>query len=58
MSDINRTIGQQPLFRRVQGLMLGRVVMITFLWLALVTVEFTTDPTPARLPLSYIILIT
>jgi two-component system, NtrC family, sensor histidine kinase PilS len=58
MNNTNRTVGQQPLFRRVQGLMLGRVVMITFLWVALVAVEFTGDPTPARLALSYIILIT
>jgi two-component system, NtrC family, sensor histidine kinase PilS len=58
MNDTNQTVGQYPLFRRVQGLMLGRVVMITFLWAALVAVELSGDPTPARLPLSYIILFT
>jgi two-component system sensor histidine kinase PilS (NtrC family) len=58
MKDPNRTIAQLPLFRRVKGLMLGRVIVITFLWLALVGVELTGDPTPARLPLTYVILIT
>jgi two-component system sensor histidine kinase PilS (NtrC family) len=38
--------------------MLGRVIVITFLWVALLGVELTGDTTPARLPLSYIILIT
>jgi two-component system sensor histidine kinase PilS (NtrC family) len=52
------TVGHNPLFRRVKGLLLGRVVVITFLWVALLVVELTGEPTPARLPLSYIILIT
>jgi two-component system sensor histidine kinase PilS (NtrC family) len=38
--------------------MLGRVIVITFLWTALVGVELTGTPTTARLPLTYIILIT
>jgi two-component system sensor histidine kinase PilS (NtrC family) len=58
MNEPNRTVTQNPLFRRVKGLMLGRVIVITFLWVALVVVELTGDPTPARLPLTYIILIT
>jgi two-component system, NtrC family, sensor histidine kinase PilS len=58
MDNPKRTVTQNPLFRRVKGLMLGRVMVITFLWVALVVVELTGDPTPARLPLTYIILIT
>ncbi len=38
--------------------MLGRVIVITFLWVALVVVELTGGPTPARLPLTHIILLT
>jgi two-component system sensor histidine kinase PilS (NtrC family) len=38
--------------------MLGRVIVITFLWVALVVLELTGDPTPARIPLTYVILIT
>jgi two-component system sensor histidine kinase PilS (NtrC family) len=58
MNNANRTVPQNPLLRRLKGLMLGRVIVITFLWVALVVVERTGDPTPARLPLTYIILIT
>jgi two-component system sensor histidine kinase PilS (NtrC family) len=58
MNDPHQAITQNPLFRRVKGLMLGRVIVITFLWVALVVVELTGDPTPARLPLTYIILMT
>jgi two-component system, NtrC family, sensor histidine kinase PilS len=58
MDDLNGTLTQHPLLRRVKGLMLGRVVVITFLWVALVVVELTGDPTPARPPLTSIILIT
>jgi two-component system sensor histidine kinase PilS (NtrC family) len=58
MNDPTRTIGQNPPFRWVKRLMLGRVIVITFLWAALVVVELTGDATPARLPLTYIILIT
>jgi two-component system sensor histidine kinase PilS (NtrC family) len=58
MNNPNRTLAQHPLFRRVKALMLGRVIVITFLWVALVVMELTGDPTPARLPLTYIILIT
>jgi two-component system sensor histidine kinase PilS (NtrC family) len=58
MNDSNRTIAQDPLFRWVKGLMLGRVTVITFLWVALVVVELTGEPTTSRLPLTYIILIT
>jgi two-component system sensor histidine kinase PilS (NtrC family) len=38
--------------------MLGRVIVITFLWVALVVLELTGDPTPTRIPLTYVILIT
>jgi two-component system, NtrC family, sensor histidine kinase PilS len=58
MSDPNHPVSQQPLFGRVKGLMLGRVIVITFLWVALVVVELTGGPTPARLPLTHIILLT
>ncbi len=58
MSDPNHPDSQQPLFGRVKGLMLGRVIVITFLWVALVVVELTGGPTPARLPLTHIILLT
>jgi two-component system sensor histidine kinase PilS (NtrC family) len=58
MNNPNRSLAQYPLFRRVKALMLGRVIVITFLWVALVVVELTVDPTPASLPLTYIILIT
>src|SRR5262245_60535437 len=58
MTELNQTVPQNPLFRRLKGLMLGRVIVITFLWSALVGVELTGDPTPARLPLTYVILIT
>jgi two-component system sensor histidine kinase PilS (NtrC family) len=58
MNDLHSTVPPNPLFRRVKGLMLGRVIVITFLWAALVVVELTGDPTPSRLPLTYIILIT
>lgn len=58
MHSAHGSSAQGPLFRRVKGLMLGRVIVITFLWVALVVVELTGDPTPARLPLTYIILIT
>jgi two-component system sensor histidine kinase PilS (NtrC family) len=58
MNDANRSAPQHPLLRRVKGLMLGRAIVITFLWGALVVVELTANPTPARLPLTYVILIT
>jgi two-component system sensor histidine kinase PilS (NtrC family) len=58
MSDPNQPVTQKPLFGRVRGLMLGRVIVITFLWVALVVVELTGGPTPARLPLTHIILLT
>src|ERR671919_2787750 len=58
MNNPNRSLAQHPLFRQVKGLMLGRVIVITFLWVALVVVELTGDPTPTRLPLTYIILVT
>ena len=58
MNNPNQTVPQNPLLRRVKGLMLGRVIVITFLWVALVVVELTGDPTPTRLPLTYIILMT
>src|SRR5687767_1392155 len=58
MNNLNGSIAQSSLFRRVKGLMLGRVIVITFLWVALVMVELTGGPTPARQPLTYIILIT
>jgi two-component system sensor histidine kinase PilS (NtrC family) len=58
MSRARSSGAHHPLFRRVKGLMLGRVIVITFLWVALVIVELTGDPTPARLPLTYVILIT
>jgi two-component system, NtrC family, sensor histidine kinase PilS len=58
MDGMNQTVPQNPLFRRVKGLMLGRVIVITFLWVALVVVELTGDTTPARLPLTYVILST
>ena len=58
MNDPSQTVPQHALFRRLKGLMLGRVIVITFLWVALVVVELTGDPTPVRLPLTYIILIT
>ena len=54
----NQTAPLNPLIRRVKGLMLGRVVVITFLWVSLVVLELTGDPTPTRLPLTYVILIT
>ena len=54
----NQTASQNLLFRRVKGLMLGRVIVITFLWVALVALELTGDPTPTRQPLTYVILIT
>lgn len=38
--------------------MLGRVIVITFLWSALMGVELTGTPSAARLPLTYIILLT
>ena len=58
MDITDQTVIQDPLFRRVKGLMLGRVIVVTFLWVALVVVELTGDPTPTRLLLTYIILIT
>ncbi|HEX9867121.1 MAG TPA: hypothetical protein VGC99_00765, partial [Candidatus Tectomicrobia bacterium] len=58
MNDPHATATLNALFRRVKGLMLGRVIVITFLWAALVVVELIGDPTPSRLPLTYIILIT
>jgi two-component system, NtrC family, sensor histidine kinase PilS len=58
MNDRHSTdIPSVPL-RRLKGLMLGRVVVITFFWAALVVVELTGDPTPSRLPLTYVILTT
>ena len=51
MNNPNRTMAWDLLFRRVKGLMLGRVIMITFLWVASMVVELTGDPTPARLSL-------
>jgi two-component system, NtrC family, sensor histidine kinase PilS len=58
MHNQTQAAAQNPLFRRVKGLMLGRVIVITFLWVALVVVELTGDPTPTRLPLTCVILIT
>jgi two-component system sensor histidine kinase PilS (NtrC family) len=58
MDNPHQTLAQHPLFRGVKALMLGRVIVITFLWVALVVVELTGGPTPARLPLTYTILIT
>jgi two-component system sensor histidine kinase PilS (NtrC family) len=58
MHNPSQTATQDPLIRRVKGLMLGRVIVITFLWVALVVLELTGDPTPTRLPLTYVILIT
>jgi two-component system, NtrC family, sensor histidine kinase PilS len=58
MHNPSQTVTQNPLNRRVKGLMLGRVIVITFLWVALVVLELTGDPTPTRLPLTYVILIT
>jgi two-component system, NtrC family, sensor histidine kinase PilS len=58
MNDRHSTVTPSALFRRVKGLMLGRVIVITFLWTALVAVELTGDPTPSRLPLTYVILTT
>jgi two-component system sensor histidine kinase PilS (NtrC family) len=58
MTPVNHRFASDPLWRRIKGLMLGRVIIITFLWMALGGVELTGDPTPARLPLTYIILIT
>jgi two-component system sensor histidine kinase PilS (NtrC family) len=58
MHNPNQSGTQNLLFRRVKGLMLGRVIVITFLWAALVVLELTGDPTPTRQPLTYVILIT
>jgi two-component system sensor histidine kinase PilS (NtrC family) len=58
MPSISQPIAQEPLSRRVKRLMLGRVVVVTFLWATLVGVELTESPTTARLPLTYIIFIT
>ncbi|HSF29585.1 MAG TPA: ATP-binding protein [Candidatus Tectomicrobia bacterium] len=58
MDDPSRNVSQNPLGRWVKGLLLGRVVVITFLWVALLVVELTGEPTPTRLPLTYLILIT
>src|SRR5687767_6747279 len=58
MNNLNGSVSQSSLFRRLKGLMLGRVVIITFLWAALVVVEFTGGSTPARQPLTDIILLT
>lgn len=58
MHNPSQTVTQNPLIRRVKGLILGRVIVITFLWVALVVLELTGDPTPTRLPLTYVILIT
>jgi len=56
-SSHQATIHDLP-FRRLKALMLGRVIIITFLWSALLGIELTGSPTAARLPLTYIILIT
>src|SRR5919108_1662632 len=58
MSNPSQTATQNPFIRRTKGLMLGRVIVITFLWVALVMLELTGDPTPTRLPLTYVILVT
>src|ERR671923_2240069 len=58
MSNPSQTVAQNLLIRRLKGLMLGRVIVITFLWVALVMLELTGDPTPTRLPLTYVILVT
>jgi two-component system sensor histidine kinase PilS (NtrC family) len=58
MNEPQHAFTQAPLFRRVQGLMLGRVIVISFLWVALVGVELGGDSTPARLPLAYVTLTT
>src|SRR5215813_5995763 len=58
MNNTKQTVTRNPLLRRVKALMLGRVIVITFLWVALVVLELTGDPTPTRLPLTYVILIT
>jgi hypothetical protein len=52
MYNPNQTVSQNLLLRRVKGLMLGRVIVITFLWVALVALELTGDPTPTRQPLT------
>jgi two-component system, NtrC family, sensor histidine kinase PilS len=58
MNEPQHTFTQAPLFYRVQGLIVGRVIVISVLWVALVGVELAGDPTPARLPLTCITLIT
>jgi two-component system sensor histidine kinase PilS (NtrC family) len=58
MSNPSQTATQSPFIRRTKGLMLGRVIVITFLWVVLVMLELTGDPTPTRLPLTYVILVT
>ncbi len=58
MNETNQADGQAPLLRSVKGLMLGRVIVITFLWAALVSVERLEGATPASQPLTYIIVIT
>ena len=57
MHNLSQTVTQNPLNRRVKGLMLGRVIVITFLWVTLVVADLTGDPTPTRRPLTYIIFI-
>jgi hypothetical protein len=49
MNSPNQTVPRNRLLRRV--------IVITFLWVALVVAELTGDPTPTRRPLTYIILI-
>ncbi|MBI3330199.1 MAG: PAS domain S-box protein [Nitrospinae bacterium] len=58
MNEINLAGPQAPLLRRVKGLMLGRVIVITFLWAALVSVEITGGSTPTSLPLRYVVVLT
>lgn len=58
MTETTRAVGLDLLLRSVKGLMLGRVIVITFLWAALVSVELMGGTTPASLPLTYISILT
>jgi two-component system, NtrC family, sensor histidine kinase PilS len=44
--------------RRVRGLMFGRLIVISFLWLVLVGLQLAGDPKPAHLSLTCVTLIT
>ncbi len=58
MNEPQTSSAPDPLLRRVKGLMVGRVILITFLWATLVSVELTGGPTPSSLRLTYIIILT